>query len=215
MDNSKSEANNRKFRLQHWHQVMLFLVAYDMVAVSAAYLFGLLLRFDFRFSMIDAAYYDRWLRFAPIYAVICVAVFASLKLYRSIWRFASFNELKRITIATLITAVLHVAGISLLFGSMPRSYYIAGPIIQFALVIAVRFSYRFVLLLRGSRAQKDAERVMIVGAGAAGQMLQHDLKSSGMLNEKLVCFIDDNRNKWNRDIEGVPVVGLNSIIGTT
>lgn len=206
MDNSKSEANNRKFRLQHWHQVMLFLVAYDMVAVSAAYLFGLLLRFDFRFSMIDAAYYDRWLRFAPIYAVICVAVFAGLKLYRSIWRFASFNELKRITIATLITAVLHVAGISLLFGSMPRSYYIAGPIIQFALVTAVRFSYRFVLLLRGSRAQKDAERVMIVGAGAAGQMLQHDLKSSGMLNEKLVCFIDDNRNKWNRDIEGVPVV---------
>jgi FlaA1/EpsC-like NDP-sugar epimerase len=48
---------------------------------------------------------------------------------------------------------------------------------------------------------------MLIGAGAAGQMLLRDLKRSSELNDEVKCFIDDNPNKWNRYIDGIPVVG--------
>ena len=51
------------------------------------------------------------------------------------------------------------------------------------------------------------ERVMIIGAGQAGQMILRDLSSNREVHDKVVCIIDDNPNKWNRFIENVPIVG--------
>ena len=48
---------------------------------------------------------------------------------------------------------------------------------------------------------------MLIGAGSAGQMILRDVQRSGEVREKVVCIIDDNPNKWNREIDGVPVVG--------
>ena len=48
---------------------------------------------------------------------------------------------------------------------------------------------------------------MIVGAGAAGQTLMREYKQSEKLNSRLCCFIDDNPNKLNRLVDGIPVVG--------
>ena len=50
-------------------------------------------------------------------------------------------------------------------------------------------------------------RVMLVGAGQAGQLLLRDINSNPDLQDKVVCIIDDNPNKWNRYIENVPIVG--------
>lgn len=215
--NLNSTNENRK-KLQHWQQVSAFLIAYDAVAVTMAYFLALLLRFDFTFSAIPVVYLNPWKIFAPLYIVICLIIFRELKLYRSIWRFASFTELVRITQACIITTVLHIAGITIILNiltadteyrlsRMPLSYYIVGAILQFALLVAVRFSYRFVLLMRAARTRKEASKVMLVGAGAAGQALQRDVRRTQSVQEQIVCFIDDNKNKWGREIDGVPVVG--------
>ena len=92
---------------------------------------------------------------------------------------------------------------------MPVSYYFfGGVLIQFTLTLGVRFSYRFILLLRG-RKNTDVrqKRVMIIGAGEAGQMILRDIKNSKEVNKKVCCFIDDNQNKWGRYIDNVPVFG--------
>ena len=92
---------------------------------------------------------------------------------------------------------------------MPISYYAFGLMIQFCLTLGVRFSYRFILLLRGRR-NDEAEyekRVMLIGAGSAGQMIFRDIKSSKEASERVYCFIDDNPNKWGRFIDNVPVFG--------
>lgn len=91
---------------------------------------------------------------------------------------------------------------------MPVSYYLIGIVIQFCLTLGIRFSYRFVLLLRG-RTNKgiNEKKVMLIGAGAAGQMIFRDIKSARETNEKVACFIDDNPNKWGRYIDNVPVFG--------
>ena len=196
-------------QLKHWYIVALLLVGYDIVAVNMAYFFALWFRFDCKASMIPGNYFSAYLKFIPIYSICCVLIFWMLRLYQSIWRFASYSEMLRIIMATVITSVVHIVGITVLFSRMPISYYLVGMGIQFLLILGVRFSYRFILLERSRRKGEETytSHVMLIGAGAAGQMILRDSMKSKETNVKICCIIDDNSNKWNRYIEGVPIVG--------
>lgn len=198
-------------KIKHWHKITIWLMAYDLIAVCMSYFAGLWIRFDCRFSMIPDVYFDAYLMFAPIYAVICIAVFYVLRLYKTIWRFASYNELGRVMTATVITTIIHIVGITVFFERMPVSYYMFGAMIQFVAVLGIRFSYRFILLERSKRAsyesKANAKKVMIIGAGSAGQMIIRELMHSAETADNVKCIIDDNPNKWGRDVEGIPVVG--------
>ena len=194
-------------KFKHWQVITLLLMVYDVFAVSISYFLALWLRFDCSYTKIDSRYLTAWLKFAPVYALVCIAVFLALKLYRSIWRFASYSELMRTIISSAVTAVFHIVAITAAFGRMPISYYVFGAVIQFMLVLGIRFSYRFVLLLRNKSKSDISDRIMLIGAGAAGQMILRDINRSMEGSEKVVCIIDDNSNKWSRYIDGVPVVG--------
>ena len=191
------------------HLITICLAVYDVIAVTISFLVALLIRFEFRITRVPESYIEPWAKFAAIYAVFCMIVFVALKLYKSIWRFASYTEFVRVILATFITGLFHIVGITLLFKRMPISYYVMGILFQFMLVIGIRFAYRFVLLLRATRvAEAKKERIMLVGAGAAGQMILREIKrSTELTKEDVVCIIDDNKNKWNKEISGVPVVG--------
>lgn len=207
-------SRNRKrkcFDLEHWHIVAFLLFVYDVVAVNGAYFLSLWLRFDCWYSEIPNEYLIAWLKFAPIYTVVCFVVFKVSHLYRSLWRFASYDEFVRIIASSVITGAIHAIVITLIFERMPISYYIMGVSIQFLLVLAVRFAYRFILLARRKREKATqkalARRVMLIGAGVAGQMILRDIHSAKQINEWVCCIIDDNPNKWGRYIDGVPIVG--------
>ncbi len=198
-------------KIKHWHIITMWLVAYDVVAVVLSYFAALWLRFDCRFSLIPENYFNAYKGFILIYVVLCIGVFVALRLYNTIWRFASYNELARVMVASFITAIIHVIGITVFFERMPISYYFFGAGIQFVLVIGIRFSYRFVLLERGRRERYqgnvDMKNTMVIGAGAAGQMIIRELMHSKETGTNVKCIIDDNPNKWGRDVEGIPVVG--------
>lgn len=199
----------KKFHPEHWQIMAVYLMVYDMVAIAASYFFAMWIRFDCRFQSIPAEYLDAYFDTIWIYGVFCILVFWGLRLYKSIWRFASYSELMRMTAATGITWLCYIAATSMITGRMPISYYFFGVIMQFGLTLGIRFAYRFVLLLRG-RHQEESEHlkhVMLVGAGAAGQMIFRDIKHAKEVKEKVCCFIDDNPNKWGRYIDGVPVEG--------
>ena len=198
-------------KIEHWQVINLGLFVYDIFVVNAAFFLALMLRFDFRYSEIPTYYLEPYMKFAPIYTVLCIGVFWVMRLYRSIWRFASYNELIRVVMATLITGVLQCVGITVLFERMPLSYYIFGIVLQFCAVIGIRFSYRLILMLRNIREKRssetDATHIMIIGAGEAGRMLIREMNRRPEMNVNVCCIIDDNPNKWNRYVEGVPVVG--------
>ncbi len=191
-----------KKKLEHWQVVTLMLMAYDFLAVIVSYFWALWIRFDCKFSEIEPQYLNTYYRTIIIYALFCVVVFQVTKLYRSIWRFASYSELLRVLLATGVMGLVYISVTFLFVGRMPISYYVFGLLIQFILTLGIRFSYRFVLLLRGRRKEEAHEkRVMLIGAGKAGQMLLRDIKGAKEINEKVVCFIDDNPNKWGRYID--------------
>lgn len=200
----------RKTWIEHWRVISALLMIYDAIVVNFSFFFGLLLRFDFQFSQIPLDYLHSFYRFVPYYTVFCVLVFWLAKLYRSVWRFASFNELTNVFISSVITGLFQILGTSLFIQRMPISYYAVGIILQFFLVSGIRFIYRFMLLLKTMvfrSNDKNCKHVMLIGAGSAGQMILRDMNKNVADEEKIVCIIDDNPNKWGRYIDGIPIVG--------
>ncbi len=200
-----------KKRIEHWQVISLYLVVYDIFAVNLSYLLALWFRFDCRFSLIPEVYLKAWIQFSPFYTVLCLAVFTVLKLYRSLWRFAGYSELLRVTAATVLTGFLHYVGITVFFKAMPISYILFGMIIQFCLIIGIRFSYRFVLLERSRREKAEkknqGKNILLIGAGDAGRLILRDVQRTEFDIGKVQCIIDDNPNKWGRYIENIPIVG--------
>ena len=194
--------------IQHWQIIAFLMAIYDVLVSNGSYLFGLWARFDFKYSQIPQEYFQAAVSFIPIYSGVVLIVFAAYYLYQSIWRFASYRELMRLVGANFVTFLAQVIGITLLFRQMPFVYYFFGVIIQFFLTTAIRFFYRFVLLERSKRSSNNyTKKVMIIGAGEAGQVLLRDIYHAKEVQYKVCCFIDDNPNKWHRNIEGIPVFG--------
>ncbi len=191
----------------HWRTVAVLLSIYDIIAINLSYFLALWLRYDCKFSLIRHEFLHAWMRFVPIYTVFCLVVFWVLRLYRSLWKYASYSELMHLILATIITGVFHTVGITLIFNRMPISYYMIGITLQFVAMAIIRFSYRFYILMSSQRKEDEKGRVMVIGAGNAGQSLIVDIKRSKELNDKVCCVIDDDPNKWGRYIDGVPIVG--------
>ena len=203
----KEEKKREGFQLEHWHIIAGLLMVYDALALAFSYFIALWLRFDLRYTTIDYPYLEAWKHFLPLYILFSLAVFWYLKLYKSIWRFASYSELLRVSVATIISALFHTVGITLLYIRMPISYYFIGALLQYVAVLGIRFSYRFILLIRKIRVKQVNSRIMVIGAGSAGQMLIRDIQRAGEVDGEVVCIIDDNQNKWGRTIDNIPVVG--------
>lgn len=198
-----------KTKLEHWAVVNLLLMLYDFWAVMTSYFVALWVRFDCRFSEIEPIYLSNYSKTILLYACFCVLVFWCTRLYKSIWRFASYSELLRVILATMVTVAVYFLSMRMQDMRMPVSYFVFGFLNQFCLILGIRFSYRFLLLLRGKRNREyeSGKRVMLIGAGSAGQMIFRDIRNAKETNEKVVCFIDDNSNKWGRYIDNVPVFG--------
>ena len=202
---------SKKLEIKHWQIVNILLVLYDIFTISASYILALLLRFDFSYSKIDKPYLPSVSKFLPIYVILCLVIYYIFGLYNSIWQFASINELERCIVAISLSLVTNVALTLTFFMRMPISYYVFGICFQFIFTISIRFIYRFVLLLRSKNVNKK-NNVLIIGAGEAGTMILRDLNRSKEGEDRVVCIIDDNSNKWNRRIDGVKVIGGRTLI---
>lgn len=197
-----------KRKIEHWQVVRLLLMVYDFIAVIVSFGIALWLRFDCKVTSVEPQYLTNYTKTIFIYALFCLVVFWFLRLYKSIWRFASYSELMRVILATVVTGVIYTGSLLIFNLHMPVSYYVIGITVQFIATLGIRFFYRFVLLLRGrTNNEVQKKNVMIVGAGSAGQMLFRDIKHAKETNETVACFIDDNPNKWDRYIDDVPVFG--------
>lgn len=199
-------------KIQHWQKVATVLAVYDVFTVALSYFLALWLRFDCQFSHIDEQYLYKYYLIIIPYTLFVLAVYFFLGLYKSIWRFASFYELKKLVIATAITFITNVVVVIAFIYRMPISYFVFGIAFQFFFAVSIRFSYRFTLLLRETRAEHGEvdNNVLLIGAGSAGRMILRDINFANNVaqaNTKIVCIVDDNPNKWGRYIDGVEVIG--------
>ena len=195
--------------IEHWQIIAAVLAVYDFVAVCAGYFFALYLRFDAAYTSIPQPFIRAYARFIFPWALNSIVIFLFFKMYNSMWRFASFTEMIRTFMGSMVSSLLHALLITVIFIRMPVSYYIWGAFFQFIFLCIPRFGFRFLRLLRYNREpmREGGKRVMIIGAGEAGQTILREIMTARELSDKVVCLIDDNPNKWHRYIEGVPIVG--------
>ena len=209
------QINEQKAEQSYRLKKMIILGVVDSILVTAAYFFALFLRFDFRFMSIPQQYVDEFIRTILPWLAVTIVVFALGKLYLSILTLASVAELLAVIKAYLWLLPVYGVLIYALKIDMPRSYYAMGYLISFCLTTGVRFSYRVLRFVSHHDAiqfredKKTEDRVMLIGAGAAGQVLLKEMQESDKISKpvRVCCIIDDNSYKWGKYLESVKIVG--------
>lgn len=144
-------------------------------------------------------------------------------MYSRLWRYASIRELtlilSAVTTASLFVAVIMMGLFSSgIFIGFPRSVLIIDWLLSLLLIGGLRFLFRWLAENASTAAQatRDTSRreksVLVIGAGDAGAMVVKELQKNPQLNINPIGFLDDDHNKQNSKIHGVPVLAtLNDI----
>jgi FlaA1/EpsC-like NDP-sugar epimerase len=147
--------------------------------------------------------------------LIKLPVFYFFNLYRRYWRYASINEMLSIIQAVMVASIL-CAGIFFglhIFGffteqGLPRTVPIIDALLTLVVISGTRFSIRAYLDHHSRPSQQlPLRRVLIVGAGDAGEVVAREIFSSGKIHLDLVGYVDDDQQKIGTFIHGRPVLG--------
>lgn len=191
----------------------ILLVILDVVFINASSFIALWIRFNMHVDWIDGRYIESVKSVALINTIITVLIFALLRLYSSLWRFASVKELVYVVQACVLSVLVNVFVYFFTYKPIFRSYFILYGAALFISVCFTRFSYRLARLLYRSHLHGSHMRhTMIIGAGEAGNIVMKELEMSTALDAHICCFIDDDKRKHGTYIHGVKVVGGREVI---
>ncbi len=140
-------------------------------------------------------------------------VFWNVGLYRGVWRFASVPDLINILKASVIglLAIMVALFVYNRLDQVPRSVLLLYPLLLTAMLGMPRLLYRAWKDHGISRTDKAALRVLILGAGQAGETLVRDLRRAGAYEP--VGFLDDAAKLRGSRLQGVPVLGKIDDVG--
>ena len=195
-----------RFNSQILHR-RIVLIIFDIMTVCVSSVIPLWLRFIDEETIPDIYTGSVW-DFLLINIVITLIVFYLFKLYQSLWAFAGPTEAQNIVAACFLCAVLNYGGMKLLHFPIPRSYFFMYAMVLTAITTFGRFSYRFIRSIRHKAQNKrNASKVMVIGAGEAGNTVIKELVNSTYCTMSVKCIIDDNSTKWGQFIQGIKIVG--------
>jgi FlaA1/EpsC-like NDP-sugar epimerase len=180
-------------------------ILHDLLMIPLAWIGAYWLRFNL--GVIPAFYLESALENLLIVLVFQGVVFRYFGLYRGVWRFASLPDLIRIAKAVIVGIAFSATILFLTtrMDGVPRSVFPLYGLLLIALLGAARFIVRW-SKDRGIYGD-NAKRVLIVGAGRAGEMLVRDLLRTRDELYIPIGFVDDNKSKQGREIHGVRVLG--------
>ncbi|MBO7655128.1 MAG: polysaccharide biosynthesis protein, partial [Kiritimatiellae bacterium] len=185
-------------------------IAIDTVAMAIAYLMATLFRYDFQEPL-----YGGWSVVVTAFGVVWAVQLFFLCLfgcYRMLWRFISVSDLPRF-VGALFSATLVLAVTRYLFPELrwlrpPYGVTLMNGFIALGAVLAVRLLGR--IILEGGfawRFQGGGDRVLLIGAGNAGNLVARELQHLGKRMPRVVGFLDDDAAKQGASILGFRVLG--------
>jgi len=183
----------------------------DLAIVVVAYLVPLVLRFD---GLVPERYWGNFRLLLPIVVVLHLTSNYALGLYGQMWRYASVQEARRVVLAAGIAGVLIVPA-GLYVGDsvrlVPISVLILGATLSLIGFGAVRFQSRLFAFRRRTR-DSEPLRLLLMGAGDAGEMILRDIFRNESLALQPVGFVDDDPRKRGLSVHGVRVLGTRAAI---
>jgi len=187
------------------HKRRIAEVAIDLALICISYYASWLLRFE---GEISQANFSLMTTSLPWLIVARLACFYYFGLYQGIWRYISIKDLVAIVKAASTSSILTILFLTLFFrfDQYPRVVFIIDWILILFLASGTRILIR---ILRESfvSLKLGEKKVLIFGAGDAGEMALREIRYNKSLNCHPVGFLDDNPKKVGRKIHGVPVLG--------
>ncbi len=148
-----------------------------------------------------------------LFTAVAAAVFASMKLYRGVWRYASLNDMTAIAKAASLTILIFVPAMFLVnrLEALPRSIVFINWFVLMALLGGPRILYRVFKDRRlDTVLARDGHRrvpVLLVGAGDGAELFLRALSHQRHANYRVVGIVDDKGSRVGRHIRGVEILG--------
>jgi FlaA1/EpsC-like NDP-sugar epimerase len=187
--------------LYAWRSAILLTAHIVLIALANQAAFWL--RFDGEIPELQQPLH---LSLLPLLIAVRLAVFLPLRLHQGVWRYASLWDLRNIVVAVGVSSALFWIIVHGLLGALayPRSVFIIDAVLLVLLLSGLRLSRR---VWEASGRRHGARRVLIYGAGDAGEMIARDMLTHPGANAVPVGFLDDDPDRQGVRIHGVPVVG--------
>lgn len=193
---------------------VFLLFVFHAVVFAACYAFAYLLRFDFE---IPPEFVDTFKASFLVVVGVQLVVGAAFGFYRGWWRYVGLHDVVRLVIGLSVSFVVLLGawyaadylGLNPARVKSPRGVLL----INWAFAILALFGARVFIRMTRDRMRDTngvaagAKRVLIIGAGDAGETLAREIEHRPQLGMNVVAFVDDQRGKWGAVIRGVKVCG--------
>ena len=146
-----------------------------------------------------------------IYAGINVGFLLYFRCYDSLWKCGGEKEVSNIFLACFCAAVTSLLVMAGLDYDMEIVFFVVNLLMIIVGMTSIRVAYRamrrVVMQMRVNQNASNSSRVLIVGAGVAGNMIMRELFENPELKKLPVAVIDDDKEKTGKYVFGVPVLG--------
>lgn len=184
----------------------------DAVLTNLMALAALFTRFEFSLSALESSgFIGEYFKIAPWYTAAVLVIFWRARLYKSLWQYASGEEMRNLLVAAVLATGVGAALCVLRGAYLPRSMLVLNTVYLLLAVGGVRYIYRAARRLVNRPVEKR-RRTMLIGAGAGGALALRELQRSERSQNRVVCIIDDDPKKWGSYLMEIEVVGGRDMI---
>lgn len=196
-------------RLQYLLRIILLLII-DVILINLASFLAVFARLDF--SIVDfrnEKMLEVLFKYAPWFTLLALAVFIPMKLYTSLWEYASVDELIHIILSVVLICAIEMLGqLTGIIRNLPMSFTLLNGLFLICFISVTRFSYRLLRGLRHKRTKHDRQkRTMLIGAGNAGMLVLREFQNSENSQNRVVCIVDDDPLKRGQYLRNVKIAG--------
>jgi FlaA1/EpsC-like NDP-sugar epimerase len=186
----------------------LIVVTLHLAMIFAANYVALWLRFD---GVVPQDLAAKARQLLPVLLLVRGVTFVPFRLYEGLWRYTSIRDARNIVGAVATSSVLFFLVVRIGWGTYvyPRSVYIIDAVLLICFIGGVRSIRR---LVRELNRPEHGRRVLVFGAGDAGEMIVRDMTRRAFYHGEPIGFVDDDRRKVGQRIHGLPVLGTRADI---
>lgn len=201
---------NRFIRRNLW-----VLVSADAILLVGCYYLAYLIRFEFH---IPNGFLETFQRSWYFVLLIKIGVFVLFNLYRGMWRYTNLVDLLNVAKAVLTSSLFTILVVLMVsrFEGYSRCVFLIDGFLTFLAIGSIRVGIRL-FFSRGvgmgifpsiRKGKSEERRLLIIGAGDAGEKLLREIQDNPAIPFKPVGFLDDNPAKRGQSIHGIPIWGL-------
>jgi UDP-GlcNAc:undecaprenyl-phosphate GlcNAc-1-phosphate transferase len=160
--------------------------------------------------------WNLFIRTLPVLVFVKMAVFLVMGVYRGLWRYTSMSDLIVFGKAVILSSVGSVLLLLFLFRfeGYSRKVFVIDAVMMFLFLACSRMAFRLFRQLVPAVSKQEGRRVLIYGAGDAGELLLRELRNNRELQLAPIGFLDDDPAKTGKVIHGLRVFGANGDLGT-